>query len=155
MSHGIERLMKPRLYKVCSNVFKPQPKKLVIDQIQWMKQCHEKNISSGVTVRYIENGSSEEAFTYRDIRNLNENPGPRCGNKYLLEIDQIEVLLEKNLNRHERLGVGLVDSLTGVQMYYREIHRSYGCVNKRANKGLLSFLVHPDIRFNGCKPVQS
>tara|TARA_B100001094_G_C17954253_1_gene682160 strand:+ start:285 stop:791 length:507 start_codon:yes stop_codon:yes gene_type:complete len=119
--------------------FKPQNKRVVISHLQkLLKEYGDNKMSPYVSIEYIENSSGEHVVTQRHIKDLMIHPGPKCGQRYIAQInDLIRFKKEVSQNKEVLKSSRLIDKQSNVWCWYEQ--------RITQNSGLLHYCVKSDL----------
>ena len=118
---------------------KPQNKRVVISHLQkLLKEYKDNKMSPYVSIQYIENSSAEHVITQRHIKDLMSHPGPKCGQKYIAQINDLN-LFKKEVSQNEQVleSTRLIDKKSNVWCWYEK--------GVTQNSALLHYCVNSDL----------
>lgn len=119
--------------------FKPQNKRVVISHLQkLLKEYKDNKMSPYVSIEYIENSSGEHVITQRHIKDLMIHPGPKCGQRYIAQINDLNRFKKEfSQNKEVLKSSRLIDKQSNVWCWYEQ--------RVTQNSALLHYFVNSDL----------
>jgi len=118
---------------------KPQNKRIVIRHLQkLLKEYKDNKMSPYVSIQYVENSSGEHIITQRHIKDLMSHPGPKCGQKYIAQINDLN-RFKKDVSKNQEVlkSTRLIDKKSNVWCWYEK--------GVTQNSALLHYFVNSDL----------